>query len=214
MTESQEPKGQEQDTDMILAKSGKPFTSTSQAMLAFATKHYTTLTHDIVPVEGGFAIKRIEAGSEGKPPEGAIESEPETETTPVTTDPVPDVEAEVEAEATGPKEEKVHWVMFADKSNEQEQEKVVLTVNHDTLVVGRMKRVPLPDRFIECARNASRPSFRQLPGEARKVTGHVHTYPFTVFEEATWGDYREMREAGTKQSREQIKNDGVQAQSV
>ena len=110
-------------------------------------------------------------------------------------------------------EEKVFWVTFADRSNEQEQEKVILTVNHDTLVITRMKKIPLPERFIECAKHASRPHFKQLPGHPRKVTSHVHTYPFTVHEEASWEDYKTMRYEGTEQARKDREREGAQPHS-
>ena len=206
MTDSQEPKGQEQETD-IKATSGKPYTTTSRAMFAMVQKDLDTTAHVIVPVEGGFVIRAKEAGATTAGPETTASAAPPT---PAAEKPAesaapsaPAVEEQpVQGAAPAAPEEKVFWVTFADRSSEQEQEKVILTVNHDTLLITRMKKIPLPERFIECAKHASRPHFKQLPGHPRKVMAHVHTYPHTIHEEATWEDYHSMRRSGSEKARQ------------
>ena len=203
MTNSQEPQGQEQNAEIMLSNSGKPFGTESQALFTFAAKRLSNDSHEIVKYQDGYAIVARKA-KEGV---GAGKAAPE-----------PSIEPELDESDFGPVEpqlpppapkERVLWVQFNDRTNEQEEEKVVLTVNHDTLVIKRMAKVPIPERFIECAQHAARPVFKQMPGEPRKVEGHVHTYPFSILGEATWDDYWSMRRKGTKDTQDRILNDST-----
>lgn len=101
--------------------------------------------------------------------------------------------------------EKFHRVKFHAKSNPNDQEDVELSCQGETLIVQREREVCIPERFVEVARNARYPQFRQMPNEQRKIVGHVMVFPFDVLGEGTEEDYLNMKRSGTKSTRDAMK---------
>jgi hypothetical protein len=96
-------------------------------------------------------------------------------------------------------QEKHYLVRFHDKSHPNDTDQVILSVNGETLMIKRGSTVTLPERFVECARNATYPVYRQEPGHDRKVVGRVRTYPFDIQGEGRPEDYRRSKAEGTRQ---------------
>jgi len=94
--------------------------------------------------------------------------------------------------------EKYFWVRFQAKSDPTHKDDVELSVNGETLVLQREKRVALPERFLECADHARYTKFKQLPGEDRKNIAHIRMFPYERLEEATAKEFYSQKAEGTK----------------
>ena len=101
-------------------------------------------------------------------------------------------------------EEKYFWVIFNPKTSEYDTEKVLLTVNGEQLVITRGKEVPVPERYLECARHTTRPVYRQDPGKDRKIVSYVSTYSYNVVREATEEEFEQEKSKGNKIQRDEI----------
>lgn len=117
---------------------------------------------------------------------------------------------EAEPEVVPTPKERVFWVRFQEKSNPNDTEDVILSVNGEILHIRRNQRVPVPERFLEAADNARYPRYQQRPGELRKIVGYVRTYPYERIEEATWDDYWQTRASGTEQNRKYLEEHGME----
>lgn len=106
--------------------------------------------------------------------------------------------------------EKYFKVKFHSRSNPNDNENVELSVNGETRVIERDVPVVLPERFLECARNATHPQFRQEPGKQRKMVGKVTTFPFDVLGESSESEYRKMLAEGTKKTKEYVEKHGLE----
>lgn len=93
--------------------------------------------------------------------------------------------------------EKYSRVKFNAKSRPDDEDNVVLAVNGEVLVIEREKEVVLPERYVDCARNAHYPQFRQLPGQPRKIVGKVLVYPFEILGVSTREEFLAQKKAGT-----------------
>lgn len=114
-----------------------------------------------------------------------------------------------EESQSGPTE-KFYRVRFNAKSNANDTENVELSVNGEQRVIAREMEVILPERFLEVARHATYPIFKQVPGKTRKTIGNVQTFPFTVLGEATEEEYRKMLKDGTEATKEHIRKYGME----
>ena len=101
-----------------------------------------------------------------------------------------------------PPPEKYTWVRFHIKSRPDDEDDVVLSVQGDVLLMKRNEKVPIPERYVECAKNARYPHFKQLPNEARKIVGEIRVYPFEILGPATEKEYLEWKAEGTKLNQE------------
>ena len=115
-------------------------------------------------------------------------------------------------EDKGQSKEKYYRMKFHAKSNPNDPDDVVLSVNGEINVIERQKEVVLPERFKVCAENARSPQFRQMPNQTRKIVGEVITFPFDLLGEGTEEQYLNMRREGTKATREANAKDGTAAQ--
>ncbi len=101
-------------------------------------------------------------------------------------------------------------VKFHSKSDKNQQNDVVLSVNGHTLLLKRDMPIVLPLHFLEAADNATYDQFQTGSG-ARKVIAKVRLYPYDVLGEATEEDYREMLGEGAKRQAEaRERDDAVQ----
>jgi len=99
---------------------------------------------------------------------------------------------------------KYYWVRFNARSNPTDTEGVELTVNGEVLIMQRDQKVPIPARFKECADNALRSAFKQLPNKPRKELAPIRMYPYSELGEATEQEFLEWRRRGTEKVREDI----------
>jgi len=172
---------------LIVSKDGTPFTTERLAKLSITGRRLDPTKYTIVGHEGGFAIKLIT-----KPDEMPVE--------------LKDEKGEV-VDFDKPKEanvEKFLRVRFHDKSNPNDTDSVTLGVNGEILIAQRNEETIIPERYAECARHATYPVFKQLPGERRKITGKVMTFPFDVIGEATREEYMALKKEGTKKTQEAL----------
>lgn len=165
-----EVKAQEQKTDsrsIILTKDGKPFGTENAANLAMHQKGFSTETHDIVAVEGGFAIKAKYA-----------DTKPQTES------------AAPSASASGIK---YYEVAFHGKSNPNDDDVIQLGANGELLLIKRETPVILSETFLEVARHAKYIKWDFTPGNERKSPSYVEKYPYRVLRESSEDEYWRMR---------------------
>lgn len=109
-----------------------------------------------------------------------------------------------------PPKEKYWWVTFNERSNETDPEDVQLSVNGETLIIQRGKKVIIPDRYKECAEHALIQKFVQLPDKPRKHLSPIMKFPFTTHGEATEAEFRKMKTEGTKKTDENIRRYGFE----
>lgn len=93
------------------------------------------------------------------------------------------------------KGERFFRVEFQAKTNTNDPDDVTLSVNGETLLLQREAEIVIPERFLECAKNAWRPVYKRNNGE-RKESGKVLTFPYSVLGEATESEYLEMKKKG------------------
>jgi len=104
------------------------------------------------------------------------------------------------------------WVKFHQRSNPIDELRVKLTVNGDCLLIERGAKVPLPNRFLECADHTTHEEYSQEPGETRKVVSVVTTFPYERLGEATKEDYERFRKEGTQATKDQLVKDGTMSE--
>ncbi len=106
--------------------------------------------------------------------------------------------------------EKYYRVRFHLKAKPEDADDVILSVQGDVLQIQRNVETILPERFLDAARHAKYPHFRQMPNEPRKVVGEVHTHPFDLLGEAEPEEYFKMRAEGTEQRKKDIEAGNLQ----
>lgn len=194
-------KDQEQKSKLIVTTAGKPFQSVQSAGLVMANKKLDPTRYEVVTVAGGFAIA----------PKGDMAPEVrqmKPGTTIETGNEDPNASADVVApRITETPAEKVYWGKFAPKSKESDTDAVVLAVQGDVIQIERDKAVPLPERYWDCARNATYPQYKQLPGISRKIVAKIRLYNFEIIREGTWAEFEAERRAGTKKTREDMERE-------
>lgn len=157
---SEAAKVDEQYPGLIVGNDGKPFSTrkaATSAMNGKGVKHY-----DVVPVEGGFAIRT----------------------------------------------ERFWRVRFQAKASPNDPEDVELSVNGETLIIGREKEIVIPDRYRECADHATYPHIRQLPNQPRKTVGTIRVFPYDLLGEATEQEFLDQKAAGTRKTKAIIQRYG------
>jgi hypothetical protein len=198
----------DQERGLIITTAGKPFQTIQSAGLVMRAKSLDPSTHEIVQVQGGYAIapKGDIAPTAPRPSVAAavpgatgIPAAQVGVSAPATIVPMP-AEPEIPAE-------KVWWGKFAPKSKESDTEAVVLAVGGDVIQAERDKLIPLPERYWDCARNGTYPQYRQLPGIPRKIVAKIRTYNFEIVREGTWAEFEAERKAGTKKTRDDMERD-------
>jgi hypothetical protein len=96
-----------------------------------------------------------------------------------------------------------YWeVLFSPKAKPDDPTDVKLSWNGQCLQMKRGEAVVVPGPFLEVADNAVYPTYRQMPGEDRKITSYVKHFPYTVLRRATEKEYRERKAAGDKATKE------------
>ena len=101
------------------------------------------------------------------------------------------------------KEYKGYWeVLFSPKGKPDDPNDVTLSWNGQCLQMKRGEAVVVPGPFLEVCDHAVYPQYRQMPGEARKVTSFVKHFPYTVLRAATEEEYRERKASGDKMTKD------------
>lgn len=110
-----------------------------------------------------------------------------------------------------PKAERVVWVTFHDKSDHNQTDDVILSVQGETIVIKRGEKIPILERYRVAAENATYPKFTQLPNQPRKQVGTIRVYPFDTHGEATMNDWNSYRMDGTAKARAQAEVASIKA---
>jgi hypothetical protein len=179
------------EKSVILADGDVPFKTEAAVKISMGKKgfdrgDYEILTH----VDGGFAAELKDGVSVNK---ATAKKELDEEAPPA------------------PKADSGSYrrVRFHSKSSENQQDSVELSVNGEVLVAERGVEVVIPQRFVDCARHATYPLFKQLPNQPRKIVGAMMLFPFDDLGEGTEDEYRKQRAAGTKANREAAESQGL-----
>lgn len=177
--EGQEPtEGTEAATLIVSKGSGLPFKTHKSAEMAMLNQGFDPEHHEVVTVQGGFAIQTKGVRQAIKP--GNLPS----------------------LKPGKPGEEKYLRGVFVDRTSQNETERVVIAVNGEVMDCGRGVEVCLPERFWKAATCTRRPRFRQMPGMDRQDVGTVTTYPFSITGEGTEEQWKLMKALGTKKTRQ------------
>jgi len=201
---SQEPKKGQEQTGLIVTMAGRPFSTAQAAGLVMGKKGLSPETHEIVQVQGGFAISQKNDLPPQQPSQVRISPTVESGAVEKSTLVAPAVEKVAE--------EKVFWGRFAPKSKESDSDTVVLSVNGEVVQMERDKLVPLPERYWDVARNGTYPQYKQLPGIPRKVVAKIRTYNFEIVREGTWAEFEAERKQGTTRTREAMEREQQMAE--
>jgi len=91
------------------------------------------------------------------------------------------------------------WVvLFQAKSDEKDQDDVTLTLNGVTLQAMREKEVIMPDTYLEVADHCVHNRYTQVPGQDRKVTARIKTFPYERKRESTEAEFRQQVTEGNR----------------
>jgi len=187
--EDTKPQGQPK---VILSNAGEPFKTEPAAKSARAARGLDPNDWDVRPHGDGIGFAIFRKVYAGEPP-------PQDQGT-VT--PVGPTREEPKATGDASDTEKYFWVRFQDKRTKEDPDDVELGVNGEVLQIQRDKWVILPERFLECAKNAKYPHWVQEPGRPRKKAGTILLWPHDVKDEpATREQYLAMKAQGTKHAR-------------
>lgn len=107
--------------------------------------------------------------------------------------------------------------MFANKSDPNDPDKVVLSINGEPITWQRGVEVIVPDCYLSCAEDARYAKYSVKPNEGRKVAAYISRFPFTKTGEATYEEFKKMFKDGTAKTREAVSIHGLRipiAQSV
>lgn len=196
--DSQELDQSQEQTSYIVKTSGEPYETEKSAIMGIAQRGLSIEEYHIVPFDEGFAIaKRAETPADVAPvQENEMPAEDDKEDS-------PPEKGQPKTEDGKPRE-KYFRVRFDPKSRPYDPERVELSVNGSILTIGREIEVVIPERFVECANHAVSPTFKQMPGEERKVAGNVRLFPFQVLGEATEEEYLTAKAVGDKEIRDRL----------
>lgn len=87
--------------------------------------------------------------------------------------------------------EKVFKVRFSGKVNPDDSDDIFLSVNGVSLVVKRNVLIPLPNRFVEVARNARAASYIFNDEGVVIDTQYIDRYPFSILGESSWKEFHD-----------------------
>jgi hypothetical protein len=217
---SEEKNGEMERVDLILPPgaveaNGEGYKTLAAAKMAMGKRGLRQQDYDILPYSGGgFGVKLADGiklpeltRAKPKPKPEVIDDDSDAPfSAGVEADDFEDEDLEPEVK---PYVETYRRVRFHPKSSEHQMDNVELSVNGETLLIEREKEVVIPNRFVQCARHATYPLFRQLPNQARKLIGSMMLFPFDDLGEGSEAEYNRQRESGTKASRENAKNEGL-----
>ena len=105
-------------------------------------------------------------------------------------------------------------VRFHAKSNSEDPDDVVLSVNGETLNIQREQVVIIPSSFLEVADHGTWTKFIQLPNQPRKLAGKIKTYPYDLIGTGTREEFLKQRQEGTKKVKEHVRRFGFDAAPI
>jgi len=112
--------------------------------------------------------------------------------------------------------EKFYLVQFNPKILDTEPDRVALCVNGEILTFSRGIPTPIPQRYKECAEHTTYTDWRQDPDSFDRKDGYRKEeikkmrYPFTVINEITEDQYKEIKAVGDKEVSKYLKDKGLQ----
>ena len=100
--------------------------------------------------------------------------------------------------------------VWANKTNENDQESVRIGVNGEILTFQRGVECIVPEPYLPKEIHARYPKFKQEPGKGRKTIGYVDRYSFEIRGPATFAEFKKMFTEGNKKTREAVQQHGLQ----
>jgi|GEM_PF-5127412 len=127
--------------------------------------------------------------------------------------PVVKVENPITGEATSSvvikRKDKFLKGMWANKSDPNEPDKVVITVNGEPIMWQRGVETIVPECYYLAAKDAVYNKYSVKPSEGRKVSARISRFPFTITGESTYDEFRAAFAAGSKFTREAVAIHGL-----
>jgi hypothetical protein len=189
---SQEHTSQEQsaaDIPAFLAsKDNKPFANEASVSRAIRQRGLDEALYTIKPHQDGFVAVLKSFDTTALPAPAAVVS---------AVPPPPAAAIDIN---------KYYRVKFQQKSDANQPDEVILSVNGEVLQITRNVEVIIPYRFKEAADNGVTPQFKQLPGQTRKQIGEVRTFPYDLLGEATEQEFLRLKEEGTRLTRQSVES--------
>ena len=92
-------------------------------------------------------------------------------------------------------------IIFSPKAKPDDPNDVTLALNGVCLQIKREAAVVLPGPYLEVADHGVYPTYIQLPGQDRKIAGHIKFFPYSVLREATEAEYLAQKKSGDKKTK-------------
>lgn len=103
------------------------------------------------------------------------------------------------------KKRRYFHVKFFERSDDSQPEDIALTLNGETLVVRRGVDTILPEAYIEIAEHATIIGRKYDPMTNTNSPRVTKRYAFSIGSEATEEEFLELKNAGTKKTKEALK---------
>ena len=85
--------------------------------------------------------------------------------------------------------EKVKIVRFSGKTDPDDNDDIFLAINGHSLVLKRNVEIPLPERFIKLAEDATIKTYEFSEEGDISKTNHLQRFPFSVLRDSTWKEF-------------------------
>jgi len=196
-SQEQSAAGKEQNTTppaFLMTQDNQPFANESSASRALRQRGLDEDMYAIKPQGDGYVaiLKVMDATAPEPEPDEADKGDKPKPT-----------------KQTAANKEEYFRVKFQPKSDANQPDEVILSVNGEVLQITRNVEVIIPKRFKECADNGVTAQFKQLPGQTRKVIGEVRTFPYDLLGPATEKEFIAMKQEGTRLARQSVESAGI-----
>jgi hypothetical protein len=193
------------DSDIILAGNGKPWKTKDQASAEIQRQKLDPAVFGPITHEGGWAIgnvKALQAAALPPPVSGPVVAPPAEK--PVVQPIVRNDAAQFPDDAVQSSgvlastvsQEAYFYVVFQEKSSEQDVDLIPLSINNDVIMVRRGEKIVLPQSYLEVADHSVFRKFKQVPGQPRKVETVVKRFPYSTIGPASRQDFVRMMTEG------------------
>ena len=100
-------------------------------------------------------------------------------------------------------------VIFDSKSNPNDTNDVVISVEGFALKAQRNIETIVPDFILEAADHATYVKYTIRPGEGRKIGEKIRKFPYKVIGDATFAEFKKALVDGTKKTRDAVSTHGL-----
>lgn len=102
-------------------------------------------------------------------------------------------------------------IKFHSKSDKNQTDDIILSLNGETLLIQRDKEIVLPESFLRVADEATYNQYKAGTG-SRKVASRVRLYPYDMIGNATEKEFFAQRADGTRRQAEaRTRDEALQA---